>query len=124
MELNDLLNETSPLKATYKTHEFNLNVFTEKLTPAYKARLIALTTINEEHEGEKDAPADVKDENAQLLSDLIESWDVVLNGAPYPPTYDNFLSISYPLMAALMKQITTHLGDIANPPKETASPNS
>ncbi len=139
MELNDLLVETAAMTATYKTHEFKLNVFTEILTPEYKARLIALTTINKVIEAQTPAkaaddatdaepvatvPSDVLEENCKMLSDLIDSWDVVLKGEPFPPTYENFLTLSYPLMATLITQITTWLGDLANPQKPTTSPTS
>ena len=122
MELNDLLNETSECTASYKNYTFKMQVFTEKLTPEYKARLIALTTANEQVADSSDdakVPAELKDENAQMLSDLIDSWDVVLKGEAYPPTYANFLKLSYPLMAALIKQITMFLGDLANPQSGT-----
>ena len=130
MELNDLLAETAKVTVTYKKYVFKAEIFTERLTPAYKARLIALSSVNEENEGKENVDNEVKDENAQMLSDLIASWTddkdepIVLGGQPYPPTYENFLGLSYPLMAAFIKQITTFLGDQANPTNETSSPNS
>lgn len=117
MELSDLLVETSEVVATYKGREFKMQVFTEKLTPEYKAHLIALTVAVEDAGAA--APAELKDETSQMLADLIESWDVVLNGEPFGPTYDNLLKLSYPLQASLLKQITAFLGDLANPTKET-----
>ena len=124
MELNNLMQETASCPVRYKSYEFNVSVFTEKLTPTYKARLLELTRVNEGH-GE-DAPAEVKDENAQMLADMIESWTdkdgqpIVLNGEVFPPTYENWLKLSYPMMAAFIKQITTFLGDQANPTNATS----
>ncbi|MEN3329011.1 MAG: hypothetical protein V7638_3818 [Acidobacteriota bacterium] len=132
MELSDLLNETSSCEVKYKNYQFNCNVFTEKLTPTYKAKLIALATSNEEliGENETDVPDEVKDDNARMLSDLIQSWvdekgePIVLKGERFDPTYENWLNLSYGMMASFIKQITEHLRDMANPPSEPASPNS
>lgn len=126
MELNNLMTETAVCDVRYKSYEFKVSVFTEKLTPEYKARLLALTSANEKVEGEESVASELKDENAQMLADLIESWTdkdgepVVLGGEPFPPSYENWLRLSYPMMAAFIKQITTFLGDQADPTKKTA----
>ena len=126
MELSDMLNETSPCPVKYKSYAFICQIFTERLTPAYKAKLLALSVANEEHEeaSESDVPDDIKDDNARMLADLIASWtdkdgkEIVLHGVPHPPTYENWLNFSYSMMAAFIKQITSFLGDIANPQNE------
>lgn len=119
MELSDLLVETSEVTATYKGRDFKMQVFTEKLTPQYKAHLLALTTVADEVGESENAPQEVKDETSLMLSDLVDSWDVVLKGVPFPPTYENFAQLSYPLQACLLKKITGFLGDLANPSNGT-----
>lgn len=124
MELNDLMKGTASCDVRYRNFEFKVNVFTEIFTPEYKARLLALTTANEtveKAEGEESVAPELKDENAQMLADLIESWTdkdgepIVMNGEPFPPTYENWLGLSYPMMAAFVKQITKFLGDQSDP---------
>jgi hypothetical protein len=118
MELNDLLVSTSKIDAIYMGRTFRMRVYTEKLTPTYKAQLLAAAAEAAEDE-------ERKDENVQLLAELIESWTdekdepIVLNGQNFPPSYENLMKLSYPLIATLTRSITTFLGDLANPTKET-----
>lgn len=123
MELSDLLVETSPVEATYKGRVFKMDVFTEKLTPEYKSQLMVLVAKVEDA-GDDNAEKELVDETSRMLADLISHWDVVLNGQPYAPTYENFRKLSYPLQAALLKRITTFLGELANPTNEPPSPTS
>lgn len=129
MELNDLLNQTSPCTVKYRNFEFVCQIYTEILTPTYKARLLALAVVsNEQPEGQNDAdvPVEVKDEHAKMLADLIASWTdkdgepIVLKGEYFPPTYENWLQLSYSMLASFIKQITQHLADTANPQNEPA----
>jgi len=106
MDLAVLFAHTAPFAAEYIGHTFAMQIFTEKLTPQYKAELMALTSA----EGEER-----KDENAQMLADLVASWDKTLNGEEFPPTYENLMQLSYPCLASLLRQISTFLGDLANP---------
>jgi hypothetical protein len=107
MELSHLLSNTAAFTATYLGHDFNMKVNTEKLTPTYKAKLIELITA--------DDPEARKDENAQMLSDLVAEWDVVLNGNPFAPSYENIMQLSYLCITSLLKQIQGFLGDLVNP---------
>jgi hypothetical protein len=121
------LKSTAEARSTYKNLTFVMQVFTEKLTPAYKAKAILLAS-KAQAEAEQGAEAgtdhepEVKDESAQLLADLIESWkdgdgeEVTLHDAPFPPTYENLAQLSYPLLITLLKDVTTFLGAQANPP--------
>lgn len=114
MELQDLFSETTEVSTEYKGRTFKSQVFTERLTPAYKASLILL--ITQADEGEKR-----KDETAQMLADLHQSWTdgdgqpIVLEGQPFPPTYENLMKLSFQLLAALLRSVTTHLADSVSP---------
>ena len=107
MELSGLLSNVAPVTATYLGHDFNMKVWTEKLTPTYKAELVTL--IYAEDASQR------KDENAHMLAQLVKEWDVVLEGEPFPPTYENFMQLSYPCLNTLLRAIQEFLGDIANP---------
>jgi len=109
MELSQLLAQTAPLTLQYQGQEAQSQIKTETLTPEYKAQLIALVTNAD--------PEQRKDENAQMVADLVESWDLRLNGEAYPPTYENCLKLSYTMLASFTRQISEFLGEIANPSK-------
>lgn len=115
MEIQDLLNRTEEIITVYKGLTFKSQVFTERLTPAYKTQLLSLLTAADEGNEER------KDETAVMLSDLIKSWtdgddeQIVLNGVEFAPLYDNLKQLSFQLLAMLMRDITTHLANLANP---------
>jgi hypothetical protein len=111
MELTTLLNKTAKLEVEYLGETTHLEVRSGVLTPTYKANLLlAVTNVEEGKES--------KDESAQMLSDMIASWDITLDGETFPPSYENLMQLPYPLLAAYMRGITTFLGDLANPTKE------
>lgn len=112
MDLNELLQHQAPCTATYLNFKAEMLIWTERLSPAYKAELIAAVT--------NEKPEERKDEQAKMLSDLIASWDVKKDGEAYPPTYDNLCALSYPLMAAFVRAISEFLGDLANPQSATS----
>jgi hypothetical protein len=120
VELADLFNETAEVTADYGKRRFVMQVFTEKLTPEYKAKFLLAGALAAD-EGDKPENAAVKDELVQMLEDLIDSWkdgeaqDIVLHGAPFLPTYENLAKLSYPVLARLNHAIKEYLGDLANP---------
>lgn len=127
MDIANLLEDTAEVVTTYKNLTFVKQVFTEKLTPAYKARAILLASKAQAEaengaESGTDNEPEVKDESAELLADLIESWkdekgeEITLRGAAFPPDYEHLVQLSYPLLTALLKNVTTYLGAQANPP--------
>jgi hypothetical protein len=122
MELNDLMNGTAQCPVRYRNFEFIVTVFTEAFTPEYKARLLTLTSAVEKAEAGESGTPEQREEAAQMLADLIESWTdkdgeaVVMNGQPFPPTYENWIKLSYPMMGAFTKQIIAFIGAEANPP--------
>jgi hypothetical protein len=120
MELADLLNKTAEVTNEYNGFTTVLRIFTEKLTPEYKARLLTLAASakaeGDETTGEK---REHKDENALLLVELIEAWDIVLHGEPFAPVYENLIKMSFGHLASITKSITSYLGDLANPQSAT-----
>jgi hypothetical protein len=125
LELNDLLMKTADVTAVYNGFTFKLEVWTEKMTPSYKVRLIQLLMDSAEAEAEQTGDSDgqpeknrapqIKDEHAVMLADLIKSWDVVLNGEPFAPSYDNLIKLSFQCLAVLTREISTFLGALVNP---------
>lgn len=124
MELSDLLNKTAEVVAEYNGFTFKMQVFTEKLTPEYKAKMLLLAS--QAQAGSQADAASAKDENAQMLADLIESWrdgtgePVLLRGEDFPPDYENLMKLSFPMIARLTTEITKYLGELANPTNATS----
>src|SRR4051812_43203442 len=97
MELADLFASTAEVKATYKNLTFVMQVYTEKLTPEYRAKAIILASRAqaEAETGAEGADTEAKDETAQMIQDLVASWkdekgeDVKLKGELFPPVHAN-----------------------------------
>lgn len=106
MELNNLLNKTAPVTIEYDGETINAVVYSDRLTPQKKAELINLLF----QEGEEQ-----KEEEVLMLSELIESWDVTLNGEAFPPTYDNLMQISYPLLSHVVREVASFLKERGKP---------
>lgn len=127
MDLADLFNETAPVTSKYKNLTFVMQVYTEKLTPAYRAKAVVLASKAqaEAEAGAEGADAEHKDETALMVADLVDSWkderdeDVKLRGVLFPPVYENTYQLSYPLLTTLLRDITNFLGAQANPPSAT-----
>jgi alkanesulfonate monooxygenase SsuD/methylene tetrahydromethanopterin reductase-like flavin-dependent oxidoreductase (luciferase family) len=126
MELADLFNDTAEVRATYKNLTFRMRVFTEKLTPEYKAKALLVASRAQAEAESGDEHTETKDETAMMVADLVESWkdeagdDVRLHGQPFPPAYENLVKLSYPLLSTLMREITRYLGEMANPQSATS----
>ena len=127
MELADLFNDTAEVTVPYKNLTFVMNVYTEKLTPEYRAKavLLAARAQAEAETGAEGAEAEEKDEAALMVADLVESWKdekgeaITLKGQPFAPVYENLVKLSYPLLTKLLGEITKYLGEQANPPSAT-----
>jgi hypothetical protein len=122
MELSNLLSKTASIEVAYNGFIFLMQVFTELLTPAYRTKMMLLA-LQAHDEGDADgaAAAQAKDESAQILADLIESWTdehgeaIVLHGEAFEPTYENLTKLSFPMIARLTTEITNYLGELASP---------
>ncbi len=110
MELSDLLNKTASFTIEYQDEKIQVEIYTGKLTPQYRADLVAALTAETENR---------KDEYATMLSDLIASWDVILNGEAFPPTYESLVRLPYQLLAQMVNQVSDFLGKLAQPKQPT-----
>lgn len=106
MELSSLLNRTAPLEIDYCGEKVNVVVYTDRMTPKRRIELANLTVVDNEEQ---------KDEQVLILAEVIKSWDVVLNGADFPPTYDNIAQLPYPLLAHITREVSSFLQERANP---------
>lgn len=116
MELQDLFAETAEVVTEYRGRVFKMQVFTEKLSPDYKTKLLTQLIANDEGENKER-----RDETVQMLDDLIDSWKdkddepIVLNGEEFPPVYNNIKQLSFQLLNLMLKNITQYLADSVSP---------
>lgn len=85
--------KTVALAVPYQEDTINLEYKPDVFTPEYRARLDKLA------KGE--SKADERDTDAQMVADLLASWDVVAGGEPYPPIYENLLKVPIALLGAV-----------------------
>lgn len=72
-----------------------------KMTPKFRALLIQL---------DKGIGEDQRTAVAEMLSQMLASWDVVNNGEPYAPTYDNLIEVPIELLSAAADAVWADLG--------------
>jgi len=111
LDLGDLKAKVAPLRFEFDGETVNAKFYPHKLTPEDIARL--QRQAKEEDENEEES----LDTNAQMLSDVLDSWDVTAGGAPYPPTYENLLVAPQTLVARTVREILNVVGKLATPKK-------
>lgn len=107
MDLATLNAKQTSLVVEFNDEVINLQILPLKLTPAYRAKLQKLSRAQDKE--------DARDADAELVADLVESWDVVNNGEPFPPTYENLRLVPLALLACIATEILEHVGKLAAP---------
>ena len=103
MNLAALLSQTVSLKIHFSGDVVNAEYLPHKMTPKFRAFLIGLDNGVEIGEAQKDSAA-------QMAAEMLASWDVDYDGQPFPPTYDNLLTVPIELLSAVVRAIWTDLG--------------
>lgn len=77
IKLSELVSKTADRAFEYEGEQVNLKIFTQKVTPAYRAKW---------REVEKDPD---RESRCQLIADMLQSWDVLgESDKPQPVTYE------------------------------------
>ncbi len=105
MDLATLRDKRAALKIEFDGETINAEILPHKLTPEYRARLQKLA--KEEGDG------DERDADAQMVSELVASWDITAGGEPYPPTYENLREIPIALLTITATAILEYVGKLA-----------
>ena len=103
MELSSVINKQHLRTFEYAGEQVTVNVLPYKITPAYRAKLTALA--RKAATGEETGDQKQKEQDAQMVSDLVASWNVLWDGKPYPPTYKNLMQVPCTLIALVAAEI-------------------
>lgn len=103
MDLETLRAKRASLKIEFDGETINAEILPHKLTPEYRARLQKLAREESEE----------RDADAQMVSELVASWDVTAGGEPYPPTYENLREIPIALLTVTATAILEYVGKLA-----------
>lgn len=103
VNLATLAEKTVKLEVKFADEVINAIYHPYKMTPKFRALLIGLDKDGGIGEGNKVAVA-------EMLSQMLASWDVELNGEPYPPTYDNLVDVPVEILGAVADSVWTDLG--------------
>lgn len=107
MDLASLQAKTSSLTFDFEGEAITAQILPHKLTPEYRSQLQKLS--------KEQTSEDAKDADALMISDLVADWDVVNNGASFPPTYENLRLVPLSLLAATATEILEFVGKLAAP---------
>ena len=91
----------------------HIECYPHKITPAYRIRLAALAKRGEkgqEHESEEQ-----KEQDAAMINDLVPEWSIVMQGVPYPPTYENLLETPVTVLGRVSGEIMEVIKELSNP---------
>lgn len=103
LNLATLLSQTVLLPIPFGDDVINAEYKPHKMTPKFRAFLINLDNGAGLGEAQKDSAA-------QMAAEMLASWDVDYDGQPFPPTYDNLLTVPIELLSAVVRAIWTDLG--------------
>lgn len=111
MDLNGLVNRLEPFTFEYDGYTLNGRFYKYKVSPQYLATLKKM-------EDEGTEPDEI---GWKIISDSIESWDMDVEGQPFPPTVDNLKQVPVVYLIAFGK----YLGELreGNPTNGASSPN-
>jgi hypothetical protein len=77
IKLSELIGKTAPRAIEYDGQTVNLEIYTQRVTPAYRAKW---------QDAEKDPTREAR---CQLIADMLASWDVLADdGKPETVTYE------------------------------------
>lgn len=103
VNLATLAEKTSKLQVKFADEVINAEYRPYKMTPKFRALLIGLDKDGGIGEGNKVAVA-------EMLSQMLASWDVETNGEPYPPTYENLVDVPVEILGAVADAVWNDLG--------------
>lgn len=103
VNLAGIANKKAPLQFQFEGETVNAEFHPHKMTPAYRALLSRLDAGEKLGEEERES-------GALMLSDMLASWDVMAGDDPFPPTYENLMSVPIELVAAGVRAIWDALG--------------
>lgn len=111
IKLSELITKTARRSFEYAGEQVTLEIFTQKVTPAYRANWQAVAT---------DA---TKDDRCQLAADMLASWDVLGDDdKPEPITYEFLQKCPDAFLNRMVEVIEDVL--FPNPPNASESESS
>ena len=78
--------------------KFNITYKPDAMTPQRERELKQLRQEQEEQTGEARGAADIAEEFATNLAEVLVAWDVVKDGKDFPPTKKNLMTFPNPLL--------------------------
>lgn len=107
MDLASLKTRSVKLAIEFDGETINLEILPHKLTPEYRSQLAKLSR--------EQADENAKDADAAMIAELLSSWDVVNEGEPFPPTYDNLRLVPMTLLVCVATEMLETVGKLAAP---------
>lgn len=123
MDLRTIADKQQSVTFDFDGESVTMVVLPHKITPEYRARLAALAkkaTASEAEDAPEEKPEE-REQDAQMVSDLVRSWDIVMGGEPFPPTYENLLVTPVTVLGRVSSEIMEVIKGHASPTPKTKS---
>lgn len=110
LNLATLRDKIAHLSFEFEGETVSIQYRPHKLTPEYMASIRRISQ-SDDGEGEQDGA----NYDAQVVSDVLVSWDVMAGDEPFPPTYENLLLVPQALVSRVAVEILSDVGKLAMP---------
>jgi hypothetical protein len=108
VELSTLLEKTRTLPVDYFGDTFHVTYKPDELSflkEKERQEAEASQAANADDDEEKPPSIDAAENTIKRLSNVLVSWDLVMNGEPFPPTFVNLTRIPYAMMGRIWAAI-------------------
>lgn len=112
LDLAKIAQRRTPRTFEFEGEPVNIETLPHKITPTYRSQLAALAK-----KAQDDPNAEVEEQDAKMVEDLMPEWDVVVGGQPFPPTYQNLLGTPCTLLGRVASEIMEVIKELSNPTK-------
>lgn len=122
LDLAQIAEKRTPRSFEFDDETVNIELLPHKVTPTYRSKLAALAQKAQAVDGEaEDGVAQVEEQDAKMVADLMPKWDVQVKGEPFPPTYENLLLVPVTLLGRVASEIMEVIKELSNPIRKKKS---
>lgn len=121
LDLATIAEKRTPRSFEFAGEPVNIEILPHKITPEYRSKLAALAKKAEAEDGAEETQEE-REQDAQMVSDLMPAWDVQVQGEPFPPTYENLLQVPCTLLGRVASEVMEVIKELSNPSGAKSKP--
>lgn len=113
MDLAVLATKRVPRDFEFAGEPVHMECLPHKITPTYRVQLSALAKLARAEKEERSP--EQKEQDAQMIADLVPAWSITMQGEPYPPVYENLLDTPVTVLGRVSSEIMEVIKELSNP---------